>query len=195
MKREYAHGKHRATRQGNGRAAIYPGGIRRRREGIAMTYSGRVLLALETLSGSMTGVDREQRAATRYIEAFSWTKTIQKFLDQVVKEHPLLNVCSGRTPWGDVTMDKYESSDVKGDWTSLPFDDNSFGAVFADPPWNAGYKKEVAQYVAEAMRVAPVCYLMAPWIYGSKKYKLTRCWIRQFPGVNNAIVLSRYERA
>lgn len=131
---------------------------------------------------------------TRYIEAFSWTDSIQKFLDSVVTEKPLLNVCSGKTPWGDVTMDKYESADVKGDWKKLPFANNSFGAVFSDPPWNAGYKKDVSEFVQEALRVAPVAYLMAPWIYGSAKAKLTKCWVRQFPGIHNAIILSRYER-
>lgn len=132
---------------------------------------------------------------TRYIEAFTWTKTIQEFLDIVVKERPLLNVCSGKTAWGDVTMDLYEPADVKGDWKSLPFTDNSFGAVFADPPWDAEYKKDVAQFIREAMRVAPVCYLMAPWIYGGKLFPLTQCWIRQLPGVNRTISLSRYRRA
>ena len=131
---------------------------------------------------------------SRYIEAFSWTGTVQRFLEEVVKEHPLLNVCSGRTPFGDTTMDLYEPADVKGSWTKLPFGDDSFGAVFADPPWDGGYKKEVAAFIREAMRVAPVAYLMAPWIYGGALFPLTRCWVRQIPGVNNAIVLSRYER-
>lgn len=131
---------------------------------------------------------------TRYIEAFSWTGTIQRFLDEVVTESPLLNVCAGTTRWGDVTMDKYEPSIVKGDWTVLPFGSNTFAAVFADPPWNAGYKKECALFVNEGLRVAPVVYLMAPWIYGSKTARLTKTWVRQMPGVNSAITLTKYER-
>ena len=131
---------------------------------------------------------------TRYIETFSWTGTIQRFLDDAVVERPLLNVCSGRTPWGDVTMDYYEPASVNGDWTHLPFTSDSFGAVFADPPWNGGHKKDVADFVREALRVAPVAYLMAPWIYGGRLFPLTRCWVRQLPGINNAIVLGRYER-
>lgn len=131
---------------------------------------------------------------TQYIEAFTWTGTIQHFLDQVVPERPLLNVCAGHTRWGDVTMDHYEPADIKGSWTSLPFATDSFGAVFADPPWNGGYKADVATFMREALRVAPVAYLMAPWIYGGSQFPLTKCWIRQMPGVNNAIVLGRYER-
>ena len=132
---------------------------------------------------------------TRYIEAFSWTGTIQSFLDTVVTEKPLLNVCSGTTLWGDVTMDYYEPSSVNGDWTHLPFMDNSFGAVFADPPWNAGYKKDVSLFVNDALRIAPVAYIMAPWIYGAARANLTNVWVRHFPGINNIVGMTRYERA
>jgi hypothetical protein len=131
---------------------------------------------------------------TRYIRAFSWTDTIQRFLDEVVTERPLLNVCSGTTPWGDVTMDLYEPADTNGDWEELPFADDGFAAVFADPPWNGGHKKQVAAFVREALRVAPVAYLMAPWIYGGKIAPLSDVWVRQLPGINNAIVLGRYIR-
>ncbi len=132
---------------------------------------------------------------TRYIEAFSWTGTIQQFLDTVVTERPLLNVCAGTTCWGDVRADLYEPSDVKCGWTQLPFTGDAFGAVFADPPWNAGYKKDVAAFVREALRIAPVAYLMAPWIYGGRIANLTHTWVRQMPGVNPAVTVTRYQRA
>lgn len=131
---------------------------------------------------------------TRYIEAFSWTGSIQRFLDTVVTERPLLNVCSGRTPWGTVTMDRYEPATVQGSWTHLPFAEDSFQAVFADPPWNGGHKADVAAFVREALRVAPIAYLMAPWIYGGRQYPLLACWVRQLPGINNAIVVGKYGR-
>lgn len=132
---------------------------------------------------------------TRYIEAFHWTNSIQRFLNDAIPERPLLNVCSGSTRWGDVTMDRYEPADVQGDWTRLPFDRDSFGAVFADPPWNVGYKAPCAAFVRDALRVAPVVYLMAPWVYGSKHARLTAIWVRQFPGVHVPVLLTRYERA
>ena len=131
---------------------------------------------------------------TRYVEAFSWPGTIEAFLQEHVTERPLLNVCAGRTRWGDVTMDRYEVSDVLGDWTALPFRNDEFGAVFADPPWDAEYKPQVAAFVREALRVAPVAYLMAPWIYGAAWAQLTKTWVRQMPGVNRAVTLTRYAR-
>lgn len=129
---------------------------------------------------------------TRYVEAFSWTESIQRFLESVVVERPLLNVCSGRMKFGDVTHDLYEPADTKGSWTHLPYPDRSFGAVFADPPWNGGYKVEVAAFLREALRVAPVAYLMAPWVWASAGIKRTY-WVRELPGVNNAVLLTRYE--
>jgi len=131
---------------------------------------------------------------TRYVEAFSWTGTIDAFLATNVTERPLLNVCSGREAFGDITMDRYEPANVKGDWAQLPFGADSFAAVFADPPWNSGYKKQVSDFVNEALRVAPVAYLMAPWLYGSSTAKLDRVWVRHFPGVNTPILLVKYRR-
>lgn len=132
---------------------------------------------------------------TRYREAFAWTRSVDDFLTVVVKESPVLNVCSGRGSWGDVTLDLYEPADVQADWTALPFDDDSFGAVFADPPWDSGHKLEVAGYMREALRVAPVAYLMAPWLYCAGWARITRVWFREFPGIHTPILLARYERS
>jgi hypothetical protein len=81
---------------------------------------------------------------TRYREAFTWTRTIDDFIRWEIRETPILNACAGRSAWGDVTLDLHEPADVQGCWTSLPFDHDSFGAVFADPPWDSGHKTEVA---------------------------------------------------
>jgi hypothetical protein len=116
---------------------------------------------------------------TRYREAFSWTRSVDDFVRWNVTESPLLNVCAGRTPWGDVTLDLHEPADVQGSWDALPFERDSFAAA----------------YMREALRVAPVAYLMAPWLYGAAWAELTRVWYRQFPGVHTPILLSRYERS
>lgn len=129
---------------------------------------------------------------TRYKESFSWKGTIQNFLDEVITESPILNVCSGTTRWGDVTVDLYEPADVRADWINLPFEDNSFGAVFADPPWDRNYMKDCSDFVKEALRIAPVAYLMSPWIYCAAWVNLTNVWYREIPGVNIPILLTRY---
>lgn len=131
---------------------------------------------------------------TRYVEAFSWSGQVDRFLEWHVTESPLLHVCSGRSSFGATTVDLYEPADVTAEWTALPFPDDSYAAVFADPPWNCGYKGDVAAFMREAMRIAPVAYLMAPWLYGGARAPLSRVWVRQMPGVHAPILLSRYER-
>ena len=131
---------------------------------------------------------------TRYVEAFSWPRSVADFLEVYIRERPCLHVCSGRSDLGEVTADLYEPADVQADWTALPFAADSFASVFADPPWNSGYNAQVAAFVREAMRVAPVAYLMAPWVYGGAVAQLRRVWVRQMPGVHSPVLITRYER-
>jgi hypothetical protein len=131
---------------------------------------------------------------TKYIEAFSWPHSIERFLNEIITERPLLNVCSGKSSFGDVHADKYVECDIKADMQSLPLKNDSFGAVFCDPPWDSSMKKQIAKGMDEFIRVAPVVYLMSPWTWGSSKATLTKAWIRWFPGIVNAIVICRYER-
>ena len=131
---------------------------------------------------------------TKYIEAFSWTNTIEQFLVQIIEEKPLLHVCSGKSELGDVTVDKYTEADYNADMCSLPFPDDSFGAVFCDPPWNNGMKKEVSIAMKEFIRVAPVVYLMSPLVWGSSLATFEKAWVRWFPGVNQGIIISKYRR-
>jgi hypothetical protein len=133
---------------------------------------------------------------TRYREAFSWTRTVDEFVKWTVTETPLLHACSGHSSWGDTTLDLYEPADHQGDWTDFSrFGRDEFGAVFADPPWDSAHKAEVAVYVREALRIAPIAYLMAPWLYCAGWCDITRVWFREFPGVHSPVLLSRYERS
>jgi len=131
---------------------------------------------------------------TRYVEAFSWTKTVDEFVRDIVTERPILNVCAGKVNFGDVALDYYEPSDVKGDMGHLPFADDSFGCVFSDPPWDASMKSKVAAFCKDALRVAPVLYVMSPWHWGSSKRVIDKVWLREFPGISNAILIIKYAR-
>jgi hypothetical protein len=131
---------------------------------------------------------------TRYIPAFSWPKYIEDFLQLELTERPILNVCSGASYFGDVRLDKYFPADIKADMDHLPFKEDSFAAVFSDPPWDATMKKKSSDFCKEALRVAPVLYLMAPWMWGTSGAQLERCWVRQHPGINAPIFVSKYRR-
>ena len=140
---------------------------------------------------------------TKYIEAFSWPDSIEKFVKSIVLEKPILNVCSGDTYFGDIQVEKYHfrkdwfgvnGTKIKADMKFLPFKDDSFGCVFSDPPWDLNTKKDMAFAVHEFIRVAPVVYLMCPWTWGSYKATLERCWVRDFRGINNAVLITKYRR-
>ncbi len=141
---------------------------------------------------------KQPRMAGKYIQAFSWHKHIEHFLKTIVRETPLLNVCSGPiTKFGDVRVDQHVlpmPPGVIADWISLPFKDDCFGAVFADPPWNMAYMKPCADFCKEALRVAPIAYVMSPWLWVDSTAKRTQIWVREFPGVNVPILIVRYER-
>ena len=141
---------------------------------------------------------KEKRMAGRYVPAFSWGGTIDAFLRENIAEAPLLHVCSGPvSDFGDVRLDRYVAPippGVIGDWTSLPFASDSFAAVFADPPWNLAYMQACADFCHEALRVAPVAYVMSPWLWVHEKARRSKLWIRDFPGVNQPIIFARYER-
>lgn len=141
---------------------------------------------------------KPKRMAGRYVEAFSWHASIDDFLRDKIKESPLLHVCSGPiSTLGDIRVDRFVKPvppGVVSDWTSLPFADDSFGAVFADPPWFASYMKPCADFCKEALRIAPVAYVMSPWLWVNRAAKRTNIWVREFPGVNVPILLVRYER-
>lgn len=142
--------------------------------------------------------DRKRTREGRYVPAFSWHGGVDQFVRMVVNESPLLNVCSGPvSKFGDVRLDMHvapRAPGVIGDWTMLPFKADCFGAVFADPPWSIGFMKPCADFCKEALRVAPVAYVMSPWLWVNETAKRTNIWVREFPGVNVPILIVRYER-
>jgi hypothetical protein len=134
----------------------------------------------------------------RYVEAFSWRRPIENFLRHIITENPLLHVCSGpHSRFGDVRVDRYvvpHSPGVQADWLNLPFRDDSFAAVFADPPWGLANMKDCGEFCQEGLRVARVLYVMSPWLWVNRMARRSKIWAREFPGINVPILIVRYER-
>lgn len=134
----------------------------------------------------------------KYVPAFSWHKHIGFFLEKMIPESPLLHVCSGpHSTFGDVRVDRYVQPARPGviaDWTILPFKSDSFSAVFADPPWNLGQMAACGEFCKEALRIAPVAYVMSPWLWVNRAARRSKIWVREFPGINVPILIVRYER-
>ncbi len=127
-----------------------------------------------------------------------WLKaTPQARTEESIPEKPLLHVCVGNHHFGDVTLD----SDITvkpmilGDVRGLPFKDNSFAATYMDCPWTASWKKNVSDAMKELLRVAPIVYVLSPWIYGSHICNIDEIYVAWQPGVNQTLTFVRYGRA
>jgi len=120
----------------------------------------------------------------------------QTRIEETIKEKPLLHACCGEHKFGDVTVDIDPSMhpDYIADVRSLPFGNNKFAAAFMDCPWTASWKKNVADAMRELLRVAPVVYVLSPWIYGSSSCEITDIYIAYQPGVNQTLSFVRYKR-
>jgi hypothetical protein len=126
-------------------------------------------------------------AGAREFDRIEWT----------IPERPLLHACSNSDKFGDCRIDNNPSvkPDIVADVTKpLPLRDNSMAAWIADAPWTASFKPQVANMMRELMRVAPVGYLLSPWTYGAAWIRITDVKVAWMPGVNQALLFSRYER-
>ena len=122
----------------------------------------------------------------------------QARIEYSIEERPLLHACSGQDKlFGDVTVDidPRMQPDIVADITRrIPYPDNSFAAAFADFPWTAAFKRKVARAMKELLRVAPIVYTISPWTYGSSKCTLEWVKVAWQPGVNQALLFSKYVR-
>jgi len=135
------------------------------------------------------------RNRRRFFAAMSWSGDEGLFITRQVREHPLLNVCAGNAMFGDLRVDAYHPwPDVKADALKLPFKSDSFAAVFMDPPWGLEAMRGLSLAFHDALRVAPVLYVYSPIVWGTSRAVLTAAWLRCLPGLNNPVILARYER-
>jgi len=122
----------------------------------------------------------------------------QKRIEHEITERPLLHACSGLDKgFGDVTIDidpKMEPDIVADITKNIPYPNDSFAAAFADFPWTAGFKKHIADAMKELLRVAPIVYTISPWTYGSSRCTLEWVKVLWQPGVNQALLFSKYIR-
>lgn len=121
-----------------------------------------------------------------------------------IPERPLLHVCSNRDIFGalenggvtrldfrpevepDIVADITKTTGIKAD---------SFGACFGDVPWVESWRFNLAATVKEMLRIAPVAYIIAPWLLGAAYAKVTDIKVSQRPGVQHPILFVRYERS
>jgi len=96
-----------------------------------------------------------------------------------------VNVDSDPTCNPDVVADVLEG---------LPFEDDSFAATFADFPWVKDWMKNTSSALIEMLRVAPVAYIICPWLVGASYAHPESIFVSWRPGINHPILFVKYVR-
>jgi hypothetical protein len=118
-------------------------------------------------------------------------------IEHSILERPLLHACCGDDRdffFGDIRMDIDPGTHptVLGDITALPFRDDAFGAVFADVPWVERWRWQLGKAIKESLRVAPICYIMGPWLYGAAVAPIDWVQVCYQPGIHHPVLFARY---
>ena len=135
----------------------------------------------------------------KFVPAWVWDQQTDQFIRSTVKETPLLHAGCGASTFGDIRIDKFKTDaffpiDARADWNALPFKDDAFGAVIMDPPWKVAAMLEIATAYKEALRVAPILYSYAPFLWKSQNVEVEAIWVRVAPGVHHPVMLTKYVR-
>lgn len=112
-------------------------------------------------------------------------------------ERPLLHACCNEDHFGDVNIDfrAEVKPDIVCDITKvLPFKDNEFASVFMDVPWINAWKWNLGKAIKESLRVAPIVYVISPWLYGWRGCYPESIEVSWRPGINNPILFVKYVR-
>ena len=118
-------------------------------------------------------------------------------IEHFIEERPLLHCCCGDDHFGDKNIDirPAVNPDVVCDVTKrLPFFDNEFAAAFADFPWITAWRWKAAAAIKEMLRVAPIVYIISPWLYGAKTCYPESINVSWRPGINHPILFVKYIR-
>lgn len=126
-----------------------------------------------------------------------WNHTVERFVRDKVKGYSI-NICAGKSSIGDVKidLDPQNTSVIKGDMKSLPYEDKTFDTVIQDPPWKIGYYDRWKPFF-ECVRICKVggrIIYNAYWLPQSDDVKLEECFIRVDEPFTNASVLAIFKK-
>ena len=120
-------------------------------------------------------------------------------IEHTISERPLLHIGCNKDHFGtlNIDADPQHKPDLVCDFLTdhkLFFRDDEFAACFWDFPWVGNWKQNSSFAIKAMLRVAPVAYVMSPWLYGASWCKPTDIKVSWRPGVNKPILFVRYER-
>lgn len=118
-------------------------------------------------------------------------------IEHLIPERPLLHCCCAEDHFGTVNVDirPEVNPDCVCDVTKeLPFKDDEFAAVFADFPWIEKFRWHAARAMKHMLRVAPIVYIISPWLYGARTCYPESIQVSWRPGINHPILFVKYIR-
>jgi hypothetical protein len=119
-------------------------------------------------------------------------------IEHTIKEKKLLHIGCNKDKFGywNIDADPQHNPDMVCDFLkdSDLFEDNEFEACFWDFPWVGNWMQNTSKAIKEMLRVAPVAYVMSPWLYGASWCTPTDIKVSWRPGVNKPILFVRYDR-
>ncbi len=118
-------------------------------------------------------------------------------IEHQIKERSLLHVCCAEDHFGTVNVDirPEVKPDLVLDATKpLPFDYNGFASAFADLPWITKFRWDAARIIKNLLQVAPIVYIISPWLYGAKTCYPESIKVSWRPGINAPILFVKYIR-
>ena len=121
---------------------------------------------------------KARRWKYKFRKAWSWPKGVEDFVNHFL-ESPSLHVFCGESLLGDVRVDLYsDAADIKADAFNLPFPDESFQSVLADPPWHLAYhlRPKLIRELARVLRTGGKLIWNAPWWPNSRKLEVREVW-------------------
>jgi len=119
-------------------------------------------------------------------------------IEHSIPEKKLLHIGCNKDKFGNLNIDAdlQHNPDVVCDFLedSDMFENDEFEACFWDFPWVGNWMQNTSKAIKEMLRVAPVAYVMSPWLYGASWCRPTDIKVSWRPGVNKPILFVRYER-
>lgn len=130
------------------------------------------------------------RTGVKWRPAWKWPKETATFIAGLLETapKPVLHVCSGSSPLGDVRADMFHpGATVKADMYRLPFRTGAFGSALMDPPYpldGTSLPQRLAQFqeLGRVVRKGGLVMLHAPWLPSPTWADCEAVWFRETSG-------------
>ena len=120
---------------------------------------------------------KARRWRYKFKKAWSWPESVEKFISLFLVS-PSLHIFCGESDLGDIRVDLHTDADVKADAFHLPFRNESFQTIVADPPWHLAYhlRPKLIREIVRVLKTGGKLIWNAPWWPNSRHLKVEEVW-------------------